>query len=256
MLSLSSIKPFPLFSPRSPCSPWFFSHNHGLEFGYQTYSPFKGLNLAERRRERFEHFGPSSLCAARVIGPLRVHFMSQGGFDPCLLRNYFDDHKTFVRRLPSDAPREDQSPGPVNFPILPDMIDLLALTAHKEREGPSHSRVGDNAQDLLFAESGAEHPFADQFWIEPCVENALRRRVEMAGDADFDIRRRSSIFAHRLVLFVSFIRFRAHRDRPFFLELLPAAIFLRSSARAFSSCPFSACKMTASASSRAVQTAR
>src|SRR5262245_32562320 len=182
--------------------------------------------------------------------------MSQGKFGPSLLGNYFDGHKTFVLRLPGDAPREDQSPGPVNFPILPDVVDLLALTTHKERERPSHSRVGDNAQDFLFAQSGAEHPFADHFGIEPCVEDALRRRVEMAGDADFDIRRRSSIFAHRLVVFVSFIRFSAHRDRPFFLELFPAGVFLRSSARAFSSCPFSACKMTASASSRAVQTAR
>src|SRR5262245_35298235 len=214
------------------------------------------LNLAERRRERFEHFGPSGLCAARVIGPLRVHFMSQGELGPCILRNYFYDHKTFVLRLSGDAPREDQSSGPVNLPILPDMIDLMALTTHEERERPSHSRVGDNAQDFLFAQSGAEHPFADHFGIEPCVEDALRRRVEMAGDADFYIRRRPSIFAHRLVVFVSFIRFSAHRDRPFFLELFPAGIFLPYSARAFSFCPFSACKMTASASSRTVHTAR
>src|SRR5262249_58136460 len=113
--------------------------------------------------------------------------MSQGELGPCILRNYFDDHKTFVLRLPGDAPREDQSPGPGNFPILPDVIYLLALTAHKERERPSHSRVGDNAQDFLFAKSGAEHPFADQFWIEPCVEDALRRRVDMAGEAGFYI---------------------------------------------------------------------
>src|SRR5262245_10719272 len=182
--------------------------------------------------------------------------MSQGKFGPSLLGNYFDGHKTFVLRLPGDAPREDQSAGPVNFPILPDVIDLLALTTHKERERPSHSRVGDNAQDFFFAKSGAEHPFSDQFWIEPCVEDALRRRVEMAGAFDFDSRRRSSTFAHRLVLFMSFVRFSVHRDRPFFFELFPAGIFLRSSARAFSTCSFPACKMTASASSRAVQTAR
>src|SRR5262245_42028898 len=145
------------------------------------------LNLAERRRKRVEHPGPSGLCAARVIGPLRVHFMCQGKLGPFLSRNYFDDYQTLVLRVAGDAPREDQSPGPVYLPILPDVIDLLALSAHEERERPSHSRVSDNAQDFLFAQSGAEHPFADLFGVEPCVEDAFRRRVKMAGHADFDI---------------------------------------------------------------------
>src|SRR5262245_1162735 len=93
-----------------------------------VYTIENRLNLAERRRKRIEHLGPSGLCAARVIGPFWVHFMSQSKLCPCLSRNYFDDHKTLVLRVADDAPREDQSPGPVNLPVLPDVINLLALT--------------------------------------------------------------------------------------------------------------------------------
>src|SRR5262245_64331570 len=112
--------------------------------------------------------------------------MSRAKLSPFPFRHYFDDYETLVFRVAGDAPSEDQSSGPVNLPILPDVIDLYALTAHKERERPSHSRVGDNAQDFLFAQSGAEHPFADHFRIEPCVEDALRRRVHMPANADFE----------------------------------------------------------------------
>src|SRR5262249_6942158 len=85
-------------------------------------------DLAERRRKRIDHFSPCGLCAARVIRPLRVHFMGQGKLGASPRRNDFDDHETLVLRGAGDAPREDQSPRSVNHAIFPNMIDLFALT--------------------------------------------------------------------------------------------------------------------------------
>jgi hypothetical protein len=80
--------------------------------------------------------------------------MSQGKLDPCLLRDYFDDHETLVLRVAGDTPGEDQSSGPVNLSIFPDVINLLTLATHEERERPSHSRVDIDAQNFFFAQSG------------------------------------------------------------------------------------------------------
>ena len=63
-----------------------------------------------------------------------------------------------------------------------DVVDLLALASHHERERATDAGIHLDAQHLLVAQPRTEHETPDHGRSEPGVEHALGRGVEAARD--------------------------------------------------------------------------
>src|SRR5262245_6692789 len=65
MLKLSSIKSFPLLSPCSPCSQWFFLLNPGLELSYSLTAPVAFVELGVSAARCWLVIDPGGLLRSR-----------------------------------------------------------------------------------------------------------------------------------------------------------------------------------------------